>query len=44
MKEFLDCIWNLIKEPYILFGLISTLIIFSLDDIKIIVRDNNDKK
>ena len=43
MKEFLVYIWNLIKEPYILFGLIFTLIIFSLDDIKII-RGYNDEK
>ena len=44
MKEFLNCIWNLIKEPYILFGLISTLIVFSLDGVKFKAGDKYDKK
>lgn len=43
MKEFLNCIWNLIKEPYILFGLISTLIVFLLDGVKFKVGDKYDK-
>lgn len=44
MKEFSNCIWNLIKELYILFGIIFTLIVFSLDGVKIKVGGKNDKK
>ncbi len=44
MKEFLNCILNIIKEPYIIFGIVSTFIIFSLKDIKIDLGVKNDKK
>lgn len=43
MKEFLNYIWEIIKEPYILIGLISTLIVFSLDNVKIKVGDKNER-
>lgn len=50
MKDFLYCIWNLIKEPYMIFGIISTIFIFVLKDVKIdtegkiYIGGNNDKK
>lgn len=44
MKEFINCIWHLVMDPYILFGIIISLIIFSLNGLKITQGDNNDKK
>lgn len=50
MKEFLNCIWNIIKDPYMIFGIISTIIIFVLKDVKIdtegkiYIGDKNDKE
>lgn len=43
MKEFLNCVWNLIKEPYIFLSLINVLIIFSLDGFKIVFSNEKEK-
>ena len=46
MNELLKAFWNLLKDPYIISGIILFLVSYALDNIKIIVGDskNENKK